>query len=199
MKETIAYFEAQLTEQDLNVLDAKMEAMLKKQFTALVNVCLTSGNVLKNVEDAMRRTAEEFMAVRLSEMNVAEMFLEQHPDASQAAEEITSFFDEAVPQLPNSVLPQRKGGEAAEMCVLAVPSGPAGERLRELAAEAMPEVEWQSATGDEDILLYRERANLPLSELPQLGALAQDAYKQMSNAEHFTPHCRTDLDFSDSD
>jgi hypothetical protein len=199
LKETVAYFEAQLTDQDLNVLDAKMEAMLKKQFTALVNVCLTSGNLLKNVETAMRRTAEEFMAVRLSEMNVAEMFLEQHPDGAQAAEQITGFFDEAVPQLPNSVLPPRKGGEAVELCVLSVPSGPAGERFRALASEAMPEANWQSATGDEDILLYRERANLPLSELPQLGPLAQDAYKQMSNAEHFTPHCRTDLDFGDSD
>jgi hypothetical protein len=196
-KETVSYFEAQLTDADLNVLDAKMEAMLKKQFTALVNVCLTSGNVLKNVEDAMRHTAEEFMIVRLGEMNVAEMFLEQHPEPSQAMEEITGFFDEAVPQLPQSVIAPRKGGQATELCVLCSPAGPAGERLRALAAEATPEIEWQSASGDEDILLYRERANLPLSELPQLGALAQDAYRQMSNAEHFTPHCRSDVEFSD--
>src|SRR5262249_29447675 len=95
------------------------------------------------------------------------------------------------------VIPPRKGGQAAELCVLCSPSGPAGERLQALAAEATPEVEWQSAPGDEDILLYRERANLPLSELLQLGALAQDAYRQMSNAEHFTPHCRSDVEFSD--
>jgi hypothetical protein len=47
-------------------------------------------------------------------------------------------------------------------------------------------------------LIYRERTNLPLSELSQLSSLAQDAYRQMSAAEHFTPHCRCDVDFSES-
>jgi serine/threonine protein kinase len=199
LKETVEHFEARLTEEQLNDLDVKMEAMLKKQFTALVNVCLTSGNVLKNVEDAMRRTAEEFVAAQLGAMNVAEMFLQHHAQSGKATEEIAGFFDEAVPQLPHAVVPPQKGGEPHELCVLAAPSGPAGERLLELAGEALPEVEWQAAPGDEDILLYRERVNLPLSELPQLGALAQDAYRQMSNAEHFTPHCRCDVDFSDED
>ena len=75
----------------------------------------------------------------------------------------------------------------------------AEERLRELAVAALPEVEWQTASGEEDILLYRERTNLPLSELPQLGDVPQDAYRQMSAAEHFTPHCRSDVDFSKGD
>ena len=46
-------------------------------------------------------------------------------------------------------------------------------------------------------MMYRERLNLALSDLPQLGPLAQDAYRQMSAAEHFTPHCRCDVDFAD--
>ena len=52
-------------------------------------------------------------------------------------------------------------------------------------SQALPEVEWQTAPGDEDIVLYREAANLPLSELPQLGPLAQDAYRQMSSRRAF--------------
>ena len=64
LKEAVDHFENQLGPDALNELDARMEAMLKKQFTALVNVCLTSGNVLKNVEAAMRHTAEEFVAAR---------------------------------------------------------------------------------------------------------------------------------------
>ena len=95
------------------------------------------------------------------------------------------------------VLPGYLAGQGTELCVLAAPSGPAGDRLRELAGEALSDIEWHSAAGDEDILLYRERINLPLSDLPQLGPLAQDAYRQMSAAEHFTPHCRCDVDFAD--
>jgi serine/threonine protein kinase len=196
LKEAVEHYEDKLKEDILNELDARMEAMLKKQFAALVNVCLSSGNVLAEVEKAMQHTAEEFLAERLGKRNVAEMFLEQHADDAEAVSALTSIFDEAVPQLPHAVVPASKEGLPAELCVLSTPSGPAGERLRILAAQALPDVEWQMACGDEDILLYRERANLPLSELPQLGPVAQDAYRQMSNTEHFTPHCRCDVDFS---
>jgi hypothetical protein len=194
LKEALTYFDNHLGPEALNDLDAQMEAMLKKEFTALVNVCLTSGNVLKNVEAAMRHTAEAFLSARLGEINVAEMFLKQHAEEANAVADLAGFFDEAAPQLPASAL-SSNARQTAELCVLAAPPGPAGERLRELASQALPEVEWQTAPGDEDIVLYRERANLPLSDLPQLGALAQDAYRQMSAAEHFTPHCRCDIDF----
>jgi serine/threonine protein kinase len=191
LKETVADFENRLGTEALNELDVQMEAMFKKQFTALINICLTSANVLKNVEAAMLHTAEQFVAERLGEMNVAEMFVAQHAETGQAGDEITAFFDEAAPQLPGD-----RRTVAPELCVLSVPSGPAGEQLREAAAKALPDIEWQPALGDEDILLYRERANLPLAELPQMGPLAQDAYRQMSAAEHFTPHSRSDVDFT---
>jgi serine/threonine protein kinase len=191
--ETLDQFEKELSGEDLSKLDALMEEMFKKQFTALVNVCVTSANVLKNVESAMLHTAEQFVAARLGERDVAEMFLAQHGDDGEVGAEIAGFFDEAAPQLSGD-----RSLPISELCVLSVPSGPSGERLRAAAAQALPEVEWQSAAGDEDILLYRERANLPLSDLPQLGPLAHDAYRQMSAAEHFTPHCRSDIDFCGS-
>ncbi len=189
--ETATYFEDRLGPDALLVLDGRMEAMLKKQFTALVNVCLTSGNVLKNVETAMLQTAERFVAEQVGEINVAEMFRDHHPDAAQASQEIVGYFDDAAPELP-----AERRGNGAELCVLATPAGPAGDHFRELAATALPDVEWHAAPGDEDIVLYRELTNLPLSDLPQLGPLGQDAYRQMSAAEHFTPHCRCDVDFS---
>jgi serine/threonine protein kinase len=198
LQETVEHFENHLKEDVLNDLDSRMEALLKKQFAALVNVCLASGNVMKNVAEAMRQTAEECVAEQLGNMDVAEMFLKQYDDDDQAVAALKGFFNEAAPQLPPSVVPAPQGEQTAEFCVLAVPSGAAGERLRALAAKALPHVELQTASGDEDILLYRECANLPLAELPHLGPLAQDAYRQMSNAEHFTPHCRCDVDFSET-
>jgi serine/threonine protein kinase/uncharacterized damage-inducible protein DinB len=198
LEEAVTRFEEQLKEEALNELDGRMEAMLKKQFTALVNVCLENNNVLKEVEAAMQRTAEDFVAERLGPWNVAEMFLEQHAEDAEAAATFAHFFAQAAPQFPYAGIPDPHGGSVDELCVLAAPSGPAGEYLRAVAVKAVPEVEWQMASGDDDILLYREHANLPLSELPQLGPLAQDAYRQMSNAEHFTPHCRCDIDFGDS-
>jgi serine/threonine protein kinase len=194
----VEHFEAQLNEDAQNELDTRMVAMFKKQFAALVNVCLASGNVWKKVGAAMRHTAEEFVAERLSAMDVAEMFLNQYPDNDEAAVALGDFFEEAAPELPPSVVTSGQEGQPTELCVLAVPPGSYGERLRSLAADALPDVELQTATGDEDVLVYRECVNLPLTELPQLGPLAMDAYRQMSNAEHFTPHCRCDVNFNDS-
>jgi serine/threonine protein kinase len=195
-QDAVAYFERRLSADALADLDARMEAMFKEQFTALVNVCLTSSNVLKNVETAMLQTAEAFVAEQVGDVNVAEMFLEQYPQDQQAGDEIAGFFDESAPELlPSSAGPRSAGLHGAELCVLAAPEGAAGCRFHELAAQALPDIEWNSAPGDESILLYRELANLPLSELPQLGPLAQDAYRQMTAAEQFTPHCRCDIEF----
>ena len=52
------------------------------------------------------------------------------------------------------------------------------------------------AVSVDDILFYREVSYLPLGGLEQLGPAGQDAYRQMSAAEDFTPHTRIDVDFS---
>jgi serine/threonine protein kinase len=171
-------------------LDGRMQAMLHKQFTALAHVCLTSANILKSVDLAMLQTAETFVAEQLGEVDVAEMFFTHSPTAEKAEQELTCLFNEA-----NPVLPPEHTERGPEVCVLAAPSSPAGDQLRGLAQQTSPEAEWQSAPGSEDILLYRELCNLPLSELHQVGPAAQDAYRQLTAAEHFTPHCRTDVDF----
>jgi hypothetical protein len=197
LSEAVEQFENQVKEEALNELDVRMEAMFKKQFTALVNVCLASGSMWKNVEEAMRHTAEDFVAERLSEMDVADMFLNQYDEPEKAVAAFADLFKEAAPQLPSSLVPSGQVMQPSELCVLAVSPSSSGEGLRALAAQALPNVEWQAAAADEDIVLYRECANLPLVELPQLGPLAMDAYRQMSNAEHFTPHCRCDVNFGD--
>ena len=129
----------------------------------------------------------------LGKTNAAELFLEQHPDEENAKGEASGCFDEAQPELAPG-----KASTTSEVCVLAAPPGSAGDRFRALTRAALPEVEVLSATAEDDILFYREVANLPLSELEHLGSAGQDAYRQMSAAEDFTPHTRIDVDFSTS-
>ena len=47
----------------------------------------------------------------------------------------------------------------------------------------------------EDIIVYRERVNLALTDLEHMGPVGHDAYLQMTTAENFTPHSRADIDF----
>jgi hypothetical protein len=47
--------------------------------------------------------------------------------------------------------------------------------------------------GSPDDVVYRERVNLALADLEHLGPTGHDAHAQMTAAEHFTPHSRTDV------
>jgi hypothetical protein len=79
--------------------------------------------------------------------------------------------------------------------VLAAPPGPAGDRFRELVHRALPQLEIHHANSPDDVLIYRERNNMPLSDLEQMGPPGRDAYSQMNAADHFTPHTRSDIEF----
>ena len=170
-------------------LDIRVEALLKKDFTALVQVCVSNaGVVLRNLEAAMRRTAETFAGEYLNETDAAEIFLELHPEQEEGVERLTAAFQEAAPTRAAT------GTPGPELCVLAAPAGAAGDRLRDWARAAMPGIEMASSA-DDSIVIYREISNLPLSSLEHLGPAAKDAYQQMCAAENFTPHTRNDVVF----
>jgi serine/threonine protein kinase len=190
LSEAVEQFLNGLTPDALHELETRTQAAIKSRFHSLVNVCLTDAGILKNVEAALLETGKEFVAGRLPRTDVAELFLEQNPDAEQAEGEVSSFFDQASPELAPG-----RASRLSEICVVAAPPGTAGEKIRELARQAMAETELHAAPGTDDVVIYREMTNLALTDLEQLGALGQDAYRQMTNAENFTPHSRIDVDF----
>jgi len=198
LREAVELCLKEIGPEQLLELDQRMEKMLKKRFTALVHVCLTSQNILRDVYLALQETARHFAMELLPPVQASDLFFEQYPREEEAEAEIAQYFEEAAPEW---VVSQRQsvGSPAlAELCVAAVPPGPAGERFRDLLARVAPTIEIQSATSPDDIILYRERVNLPLSVLEQLGATAHDAYLQFTTAD-LSPHARGDVDFrSDS-
>jgi hypothetical protein len=175
-----------------------MEQMLKSRFTALVHVCLTNQNIIKEVFLALHDTARTFAAEFLPPVNASDLFFEQYPTEDEAEAEITQYLDDAAPELTVSARKSLSGPPLAELYVVAVPSGEGGKRFGEMVARVAPTIEIQSATSPDDIVLYRERVNLPFTVLEQLGAAAHDAYLQLTTAD-LSPHARGDVDFrSDS-
>jgi serine/threonine protein kinase len=176
-------------------LDQEMEEMLRSKFGSLVQVCLASADTTRVVLTAMFETAEQFAVRLLPELGVADLF-EARTDAVQRPDEVGGFYDEAAPELLASRQAASSGpGDDRELCLVAAPAGPAGERLIALARGALHEADPQMAPSEDDILVYREVTNQPLADLEQMGPLGRDAYRQMSAAEHFTPHTRTDITF----
>jgi hypothetical protein len=190
LSEAVDQFLAGLTPEAVHELETRVQAKIKDRFHSLVNICLTDAGVLKNVEAAMLQSAREFVGSRLPPTDVAELFLEQNHDAEGAAGEVDGFFGEAAPELAPG-----RTSRLSEVCVLAAPPGAAGDKFRELARTTLPETEIHPAAGTDDVVIYRELTNLPLTDLEQLGPVGQDAYRQMSSAENFSPHSRMDVDF----
>jgi serine/threonine protein kinase len=192
----IRYLE-EVAPEALAELDARVQATIERQFTALVQVCMASANVVQNLEEAMRREAEAFVAEHAAQSgsgaaNVAELFLTLFADPEAARGELARGFEEAGPNLRGM---REFGIVPAETTVLVAPEQPASEEIRGLIREAVPGIEFVPGSGGEDLVLYREIPFLPLGGLEQLGPAAEEAYRQMLTANHFTPHTRIDIPF----
>lgn len=194
LREAVELFMGQVTAEGLLELDARMEEMLRGQFTALVHVCLSRQNLLGNVKEAMLQVARAYAGDHQPATSAARLFFEQHPDDDEAAAELDGFYQEASPEI-TMARSNHGGPPLAEVCVLAVPEDEGGERLRRLFRQAAPDAELHPAASRDDVIIYRERNNVPLTALPQMGAEAHDAYLQM-DAANVSPHTRADVKWS---
>jgi hypothetical protein len=180
---------AAFTPELLLQLDAKVQELLRRDFTALVHVCTTSKNMLKDVEGAIVQAAMDFAGAMLAEPNVADVLLEQYADPDEISQAIAGFHAEAAPAL------EARPAEATELFVLAAPPGPGSDAFVSMANRVLPGSEPKVAPSPDDIILYREVANLPLTALEQMGTKGQEAYQTLTATEHFTPHTRIDVAF----
>jgi len=184
----------QMDDEAVLELDTEIQKVIKKQFTALVHVCMAPAHLTRNLEAVMRQTAGTWLSHRLGTIDSAELFLGQFSDDEGMKAEIESLYEEAMPELNLGKLSGTTG--RGDLCVLATPMGDAGQHLQELAKESLSDVDLVTTTTTDDILIYREWSNLPLAELDLLGPLGQEAYRHLSSTDNFTPHTRTDVEFT---
>jgi serine/threonine protein kinase len=177
-----------ITPAELHELDIRMQKLLQEQFQGLANVCLASNNFLSGLEEALQREAEAFADVRLAGVNVADMYLEQYRDVEKACDDLDAIFDKAAPELVGG-----HGSPDGEISILGAPSGPVGDRFRELARRALPDIDLAGSTVADHIVFYREVPHLRLSDLEQLGPVGYEAYRQIVSQKGLTPHSRMDI------
>jgi hypothetical protein len=179
-----------LSPDDMLKLDQQMQTMILEQFSGLKHVCMTSANLLRNLERAMQVEGEDFVGKRLAGVDVAELFRELHPEEDDAGLKIAEAFAAA-----DATLASTPGPSTVEICVVASPRGAPGDRFRDLARRKLPLAEPAMVANQEaeDLVFYRERSALPLGVLEQVGPVAYEAYSQIASVAHFTPHSRTDI------
>jgi hypothetical protein len=177
-----------LTPRDIKDLDQRLQETIEEQFTSLVQVCLASEDLVKEMAAALQQQAEGFMGNRLVGTNVVEMFLTQRPREEEAIEDIAVAFKDARPPLTET-----EEDAHGEIRVMALPPGPLGEQFRSLATKALPQAGLAVTESTEDIVLYREQPDAPLASLRVLGPAGQAAYQHMNSSETFPAHSRSDV------
>jgi serine/threonine protein kinase len=173
--------------EDLVELDQKVQSAVRRQFKSMANVLLSTADLISELRVILQQQAETFVDGLLGKASVAAVYLKEHPRDDGVPDDITAAFDEALPKLAGA----RHDGP--EIRLLAVPADLAGERLGNIARAETENVEVVAAAGSDDVFFYRETPQILLAELPQLGLMAEEAYRQMISSGHFSPHTRTDV------
>ncbi|MBY0461133.1 MAG: hypothetical protein K2V38_27745, partial [Gemmataceae bacterium] len=187
LDEAADLFLAGLAPEDLLAFDQSLQKDITRKFRGLGNVCLKPAEKGPPFRELLLRKAREFLDARLDHSDPAAVFFRSRTVNGTAQPMIGEAFEEAAPDLVPSVFPR-----PYEMVVLGVPPGDDGDRLVDLAKEVLPETEFVSAPLPDDICFYREYPQLALTDLPQLGEHAREAYNQALAAGH-APHARTDV------
>jgi serine/threonine protein kinase len=190
LEDAVRRIDASVSASDLMDVDTRMQGLIRKQFKALVHVCMSTANVLRTLAPAMQKEARAFLRGRMGDIHIAEVFLQQYGELEDAAErledELAECFERAAPEVVASP-------PAHELNVLAVPPGQGEEQVRQRARQGIPEKTLVAVGSKDEITIYREHTLGCLADLKQLGPAGQAAYHKVVACEHFTPHCRADI------
>jgi hypothetical protein len=187
LDEAADQFLAGLAPEDLLAFEQALQKDVSRKFKGLGGVCLKPVEKGGRFRDMLLSRSREFLDGKLDNSDPATMFFRYRTADGSAEPLIGESFGEATPELNT-----RSGSKQDEITILAAPQGSAGERLRELTSEVIPDVVIIPAPLPDDICFYREYPKLDLADLPQLGDYARDAYVQMAAADH-PPHSRVDI------
>jgi hypothetical protein len=190
LDEAVKKLDGCVTPQHLVELDGRIQGLIRRQFKALVHVCMSSANVLRVLAPAMRKETRAYLQTALGSTTIAQIYLEQFGDESDPPErlqdDLAEAFEKACPEVAAS-------SPVRELNLLGVPPGDGEQELRGLVRSATDGIPLLPVPSSDEIVMYREHTLACLMDLNQLGPLGQEAYQKLCAQENFTPHSRADV------
>jgi eukaryotic-like serine/threonine-protein kinase len=181
-----------LTAQDVADFDVRAQEMIRHHFRALVQVCMGSSSTVRAVAPLLIRQAERFLEPRLEGSSVAEMYFaylgSTYPSGAHeaAASELWTFYDKAQAQVGDQTSDE-------EIALIAVPNDARGREFRGLLEANLPTAHVLMTSRTDEIVFYRERLNIALGDLEQVGLAGQEAYRLRAAHDPAALHCREDI------
>jgi serine/threonine protein kinase len=182
-----AALQASITSDDLRAFDKRLQTQIEHEFNALFNVCLSSVSMLGTLEETIEEQAKAFLAGRLEEADLSQMFEAKFGDRGAATQAVQSLYDQATPPL------RLFGPERAETILLGGPAGSAGERIQEVAGRTLPVPPAGYLPSPDEVFIYREYSDIPVGALPQVGLIGEEAYNAALDGPGGSPHIRQDV------
>lgn len=191
IQDAVRQVDGALAQPDLLAFDALIqEELIRKQYRALVNVCMASSTVIRDLAGALQQHAEAFLEDRLEGTDAAALLLSQHADDVQGRSKLGGELLEAFEKAAPSVGPEC---EQTEVFFISSPRSEAGEQFRQLARQLFPTAVLVASNRQDEILFLRHRHTLALSDFDQFGSEAQEAYRQRLAQDSAFIHSRADI------
>ncbi len=182
-----ASLEASIGKDDIRAFDKTLQAQIEREFNALFNVCLSSVSMLGNLQQTIEDQARAFLADRLGDGAIDKLFFTRFKSPAHAADAVRRLYDQALPPV------KLFGPERLETIIVGGPSAETGKQLKNLAEHALPVAPAGYVPMADEVSIYREYPYVPLTALPQLGTVAEDAYNSALDSQGGSPHSRCDI------
>jgi serine/threonine protein kinase len=192
LKDAIEQLSKMIDGDDLVSFDERVQAWIKEHCRALLEVCMGSSTMVKNLVPALLHEAEVFLGERLEGASVAEMYLSrQFTEYEDTAEEIIHdelqrCLDEATPEI---------GRLSAnnEISIVTFPNDEHGKQIEQLLKKQSSDVKTVLSDRLDEIVFYHEVVNIRWKDLEQLGPIGLEAYQQRCAADPASLHTREDV------
>jgi serine/threonine protein kinase len=199
MNDAVDKLSQQLTPEDVLNFDDRIQGWIHKNCQALLQVCMGSSSIVRNLAPAMVQEAESFLQQWLQGSSVAEMYVsrkrvetgdaggdtDNDTDAA-ITDDLETCHDEAAPELGRL-------SEVNEIALASLPNDEHGRRLQQALRKHLPDLKVLLTDQSDEIIFYREIINIPWKDLEQLGALAQEAFDKRFAADPLSLHTREDI------
>ncbi len=186
LDEAADLFLAGLAPEALLTFEQGLQKEIVRKLKGVGSVCLHPNEKGAIFREILLRQSREFLDKHLDHADPAMIFFRYRTEDGSAEPLLAEAYEGATPELMSQV------GSHYEINVLGVPSGPAGDELRELAGNALPGIDLTPALLPDDICFYREYPQIPLASIPQLGEHGREAYQHMTTGDH-PAHARVDI------
>jgi hypothetical protein len=151
-----AVFE-QLGPDRLRQFEQRIQAEVLDRHGGLWGLTAGPADLTAGLRDELRPRAEAVVREALGHLDAAALFLESQPETAQLEKTLAAHMQAAVPRL------QAAGGW--QHLVLSLPGSPAGAALGDLVTRALPHVPTTVLNAADDVIVCREAAHLPVTEV----------------------------------